>query len=486
LKQLETDVVVVAAGTAGLAATVAAAESGAKVITFEKAATVGGAGNMARGPFALESKLQRHRKIAVTREQAFKLHMEYTHWHVDARLVSAFYSKSASTIDWLEKMGVEFIDVQCHNYGFNFTWHIIKGPLVPKEIPGTGVVMMKILLEKARELGAQVFLRTPVKKILKEGNRISGVVAEDENGEEIRVKAKAVIVATGGFGDNPEMIKKYTGYENARGMVPGVTGDGLRMAWEVGAAPTPMILHGGPGGTPGLMDSIHVNYTLSQPNLVFNMDGARFMNEEIAQISPFGANAVAFQKNHKSFGVFDEATKKFYLQKGWDFPPGILVSEPMFTPDDFDKEWKKAIDSGNDYVFTANSIEEIAARTGVNLENLRNTITEYNEACETGRDEVFFKPAKYLKPVKTPPFYVSVRDGIFAFGTLGGIKINYKTEVLNKSFEVIPGLYAAGYDANSIYWDTYIFYLPGNTLGFALNTGRMAGENAASFVSSKK
>ena len=67
---------------------------------------------------------------------------------------------------------------------------------------------------------------------------------------------------------------------------------------------------------------------------------------------------------------------------------------------------------------------------------------------------------------------------------MGGIKINYKTEVMNKDFDVIPGLYAAGLDADSIYGDTYIFWLPGNTLGFALNSGRMAGENAAEYVKS--
>ena len=222
MKQLDADVVVIAAGTAGLEATGAAAEQGARVITFEKAATVGGSGNMARGPFGVESKLQRNRKIAITKEQAFKFHMDYTHWRVDARLVSAFISKSASTIDWLEKMGVEFIDVQCHNYGYYFTWHIIKGPLVPKEIPGTGVIMMKILNDKAQELGAKIFLRTPAKKLIKKGGRITGVIAEDQSGEEIQANAKAVIIATGGFGDNPEMIKKYHGWEEGRGKGPGI------------------------------------------------------------------------------------------------------------------------------------------------------------------------------------------------------------------------------------------------------------------------
>ena len=149
MKQLETDVVVIAGGTAGLAAAIAAAEGGARVIIFEKAATTGGAGNMAFGPFAVESRLQRLKQIAFTREEAFKVHMDYTHWRVDARLVKAFIDKSADTIDWLEEMGVEFLEVNCHNPGFPFTWHIIKGVSGGTERPALGANMIKVMTDRA-------------------------------------------------------------------------------------------------------------------------------------------------------------------------------------------------------------------------------------------------------------------------------------------------------------------------------------------------
>ena len=155
MKQLEADVIVVSAGTAGLAATVAAAQAGAKVITFEKASVTGGAGNMAGGPFGVGSRLQRIKKIPLTHDMAFRLFMDHTRWTVDARLVRAFIDKSGSTIDWLEEMGVDFADVSCHNYGYNYTWHLIKGP----ETHGAGALMMKILTEKARELGATFCLK---------------------------------------------------------------------------------------------------------------------------------------------------------------------------------------------------------------------------------------------------------------------------------------------------------------------------------------
>ena len=126
MKQVETDVVVIAAGSAGLAAAVAAAEGGAGVIAFEKASNTGGTGSMGGGPFAVESRLQRLKQISLTREEAFQIFMDYTHWRVDARLVKAYIDKSASAIDWLENMGVEFVEPVAHFPGAHFTWHIVK------------------------------------------------------------------------------------------------------------------------------------------------------------------------------------------------------------------------------------------------------------------------------------------------------------------------------------------------------------------------
>jgi len=109
------------------------------------------------------------------------------------------------------------------------------------------------------------------------------------------------------------------------------------------------------------------------------------------------------------------------------------------------------------------------------------TVDEYNKACETGRDEIFNKKSRYLRLVKQPKFYAG-RLFPRGYGSLGGIKINYKTEALTKEHAVIPGLYAAGTDTCAIYGDSYVFVLPGNTMGFAVNSGRIAGENAAEYV----
>jgi fumarate reductase flavoprotein subunit len=106
VEQLKADVGIIAAGPAGLTAAVAAAEAGASVVVCEKSSVTGGCGNMAMGPFGVESRLQKKQIVGLTRDEAFRMHMEYNHWLPDARLVRAFIDKSGDTIDWLEDMGV--------------------------------------------------------------------------------------------------------------------------------------------------------------------------------------------------------------------------------------------------------------------------------------------------------------------------------------------------------------------------------------------
>ena len=489
MNQIETDVVVIAGGAAGLAAAVSAAERGAKVVVFEKASTTGGAANMGNGLFAVESNMQIMKQVPLTRDEAFKIFMDYTHWRVDARLVKAYIDKSASTIDWLEKMGVEFLEPAAYFPGAQFTWHLIKpssGRIFGGGENGSAATMVRILTEKAKSLGAKIYLQTPVKKIIKKGEQITGVIAEDiKSGDEIQANARAVIIATGGCGDNPEMMQKYTGYKYGQDIysfrVPGLTGDGIRMAWEVGAGDTPLnmeIIYGVPA-TRGMFRNL--SCTFRQPNLMVNLQGERFMNEDIMRNTTFTGNAIATQKNRCAFNIYDEATRKYYEEHGLDF---ISMVFNVTKVAGFDDELKQAMDQGSPDIFAANSLEELAIKTGIDFENLKKTVTEYNQDAETGRDRIFNKNPRYLRTIKQPKFYAG-RLFPGAYGTLGGIKINYKTEVLTKNYDIIRGLYAAGVDACTIYGDSYVFILPGNTMGFAINSGRIAGENAADYVKAK-
>lgn len=481
MKKIETDVIVVAGGPAGLCAAIAARQAGANVILFEKGSTTGGAANMGMGCLGIGSRLQRQKQMGPSLDQAFKVFMDYTHWRVDAQLVKAYLEKATTSIDWLEKLGVEFTEPAAYFPGGWFTWHLVK-PAVGEPGPMAASMMNVTLTEKAKELGVEVMLQAPVKKILKQGDKIVGVMAEDKSGEPVQATAKSVIICTGGFGNNTDMIKKFTGFEWGKDLssfrIPGVDGEGIRMAWEVGAAPTEMnmeMIYMMPGEYPPPLGE-----TFRQPHLMVNLLGERFMNEEIMPNATYTGNAIARQKNRTGFLIFDEEIKRIMENVGLDDVSNVFR---VFKAENFDAMLKGLLDSGFKDIFVADSLDELAAKTGIDPEGLTKTVEQYNGFCEKGFDEQYYKKHEVLRPIKAPKFYAG-RFLPGAYGSLGGIKINHRTEVVNKEWKKIPGLYAAGTDANSIYGDSYVFVLPGNTMGFAINTGRIAGENAAAYAKS--
>jgi fumarate reductase flavoprotein subunit len=166
------------------------------------------------------------------------------------------------------------------------------------------------------------------------------------------------------------------------------------------------------------------------------------------------------------------------MEKGFDF---LSVVFPIMRIENFSRRIEEVLAKGYEHLFAADSIEALAEKTGIDPDGLSRTIEEYNQYCEKGYDELFNKNHRYLRAIRTPRFYAA-RHFPSAYGSLGGIKINHKTEVMAKDWKIIPGLYAAGTDACNIYGDSYVFVLPGNTMGFALNTGRIAGENAAEYA----
>jgi fumarate reductase flavoprotein subunit len=481
MKKTEADVIVVAMGLSGLAAAISAAEGGASVIGFEKQNTTGGAANMGMGPFAVESKIQRKHLINITKEEAFQKHMEYAHWNCDARLVHDYYWKSASTIDWLVDMGVDFVPSKYFPKS-EATGHFVipegGGPSGPRAA-GT---MVKKMTNRAKELGVQILLETPAEKIIMENGKPAGVIGRIVDGEEIEARGRVVIVATGGAGRRTELYEKHINLKPDVDCsffpVPGLDGDGIRMAWEAGAAKSRFTVD----MSVGINDNFsHFGLEAAfrgKPELMVNLDGERFMNEEMAEMTTFTANAIARQKNRCAYVIFDRKKLNHLKKNG---PECIDIVHGSDFYDHFDEEAAHALETDYPDFCMTDSIEELAKKTGINREGLKNTIEMYNRSCETGRDETMNKSAKYLWPVKTPKFYCC-KVVLQTFGPLGGIKINHKTEVLNEAGEAIPGFYAAGTDACDIYGYDFMFYLPGNTMGFAINSGRIAGENAAEYI----
>ena len=204
------------------------------------------------------------------------------------------------------------------------------------------------------------------------------------------------------------------------------------------------------------------------------------MNEEVMRNPAFAGNAISRQKNRCAYLIFDENTKKHMEERGLDFVNQVFDFTKL---DNLDSQIENAISQGADHIFVANSLKELADKIGIDFDRFQKTIHEYNKSCENGHDDHFHKSNTFLRPVQKPKFYAG-RHFPSGYGTLGGIKINHKTEVLDEDWEVISGLYAGGTDACSIYGDSYVFVLPGNSLGFAVNSGRMAGENALQYLKS--
>ena len=338
------DLAVIGSGATGMVAALTAAEGGAKVIIFEKMRNLGGVSNFAEGMFAVESDMQRQQYVSYTRDDAFRTIMEYSHWRANPRLVRAFVNESAATIAWLQQQGVEFEEVTTNVPDGPLVWHILKGPNRER-----ASVMMKTLAARAKEKGVEVRLATPAKELIRRGGRVTGVVVEKE-GEDVQVNAKAVIIATGGYANNKEWIKRYAGFDLEVNLTPvgnvDKMGDGIRMAWEAGADEEGMgvlqLLKGGPVLGPGLSFIGPLESAANQPGLWVNQDGERYCDESIQGNFAFDGNAMARQKGKSVFALFDDSLVRHWKEKGTDLGTGRII--PPGSRIDVSKELKEALE----------------------------------------------------------------------------------------------------------------------------------------------
>lgn len=481
MTRIETDVAIIAAGPAGLCAAVAAAEKGAEVAVFEKSNTFGGTANMGMGPFGVESKLQRRTMIDLSKEELFRRFMDYVHWQADANLVHDYLWKSGDTIDWLEDMGVRFAGAIKNFPDSEPTWHVVIPEGGGRPGARSATAMNKVIYERAMELGVQFYFNTPAYELIKDGDEVIGLKARGEDGEEYEVDAGAVIIATGGFGTNPEMVKEYTGYTLEQDMfdfmVPGIMGDGIRMAWEAGAARGRMEMERVLGySLPGSSAGQYVQGRAfgQGATLAVNIQGYRVCDETVMQNTSVGGNIIDFQSNKSLYVIIADSVLERFRKNGIDYPSEVFHDDPL---EDFEAVWEKAAVDYPDCAWVADTVEELADKIGIPTKQLVKTVERYNKMCKENYDDDFGKKRRYLEALEGK-FY-AYRLVCSAYGSLGGIKIDHHFRALNNDCEPIVGLYAAGSDVCDIYNGTYYYYLPGNTMGFAVNSGRMAGEYAA-------
>ena len=241
LRYSESDLVVIGAGGAGLSAAIAAAEKGISVTVIEKERKAGGTTPFAEGIVAAESPVQKRMGVNITKDELFRSHMDYTHWTLNARLVRALIDKSVETVAWLEEKGLVF------------NLRSLHGPAVFHVPNNWGSGIIKILLRACLDSGVSILYKTRAEKLLTDKTgKITGLVVKSE-GTERTIHAKSIVIASGGYGSSKELMRKYCPYFDVsnidnlsvRGTHPGDrirwvgqmhTGDGIQMAFEIGAA----------------------------------------------------------------------------------------------------------------------------------------------------------------------------------------------------------------------------------------------------------
>lgn len=485
-KIMNTDVAVVGGGLSGLTAATQALQLGAKVIVLEKQPKVGGTGMFCEGLFAAESKMQKRIGINVTKDFAFKLIMDYSHWKANAALAKHYVDRSSETLDWLETMGIKVEYVGVGGHGGPLTWHVIAPG--PDYISGKNKKdyhcerIINVFSQYVTEHGGEILLQTPGTELIMDGNKVVGIWAKDKSGEKIRINAKAVIVATGGFANNKEMMKKY--YPEYPDITPvgniGKDGDGINMGAKAGAALEGMsTVEGYRPGLPGFHPADQMIALAVQPYFWVDPRGERYTDESSIVFWPYSNNALV-RIGGIGYSVYDDATRKMAIDKGIEMPLGewVLAGTKLTK---WDESFNKELARKRGNVFKADSIEDLAKQLNMKPDVLKSSIEKMNKATETKDDVEFGKIPKFLRKVETPPFYATKLTPRH-LGTLGGMRVTKDNQAVKPNGEPIPGLYAVGTDSGGMYGDSYDLLLGGGTAGYAVNSGRFAAEDAVKYI----
>jgi len=493
-KRIENDLnasmVIIGGGGSGLAAAVAAAEKGVRNIIVLEKHGLGGNSAMAFNLFAADSPEQKRRNIDCSRDACYKIAMNFAHWKINPRIVRALIDKSGETIGWLEKKGVQF---SCNPDLFQFPADALPSP---HRVIGGGATLIKALIQDCKTRGVQTLTQTPAQKIIMDSQgKITGVIAQKKSGEEFTIRTNCVIVATGGFGGNREFLKKYCAYYYDGMICDGIphNGDGFRMATEIGAdtAGLGTLLSSGPCiPRTAVVAAGDIRIGLKgiggDPEALWvNKKGERYTDEAIALYHYEVANAMSQQPGMISYSLYDGRMMQKMLDEGRNLGMGLPGEKPAAPVRKISLTELAAVlqqKAGNKvWVKVAYSWNEIARWIGADPARLKATIDEYNSACDNKHDPIFAKEPRYLVPLRTPPYF-AIEGEITYVNTLGGIKINERMEVLDKEGQLIPGLYAAGVDTGGWESEIYCSRLSGHAYGFAINSGRIAGESAANQI----
>jgi fumarate reductase flavoprotein subunit len=513
---LTTDIIIVGTGASGLPCAIAALEAGAKVIALEKlpksATFKPGRPDLGRAIGAwygfAGSRLYKQRGIKLDLEQLAGAQIRSALWRCDQRQVFKVVKYGEKVADWwldiLEEQGIDVkkIPIETHpemNYqelpsqahprpGQYFYWHPV-GHIIPcAQVEGA-------LERHLNDNGLEITYETPVKQLIKEKNRITGVIAQNRKGY-LRVNArKAIILCTGGYEGNSEMMKKYIPEYGAYKEVYGKktnTGDGYLMAQWVGARmdPWPHSPMTWDGMCPEALDKFGCDFVgvARQPWLYVNAFGERFMNEDTLYASV--GKSMFMQPRSMMWTVFDERWRDDDIQEklaGTVCRRMTTRRIPFVLPFNTKQMHENLIREG--IILKANSLEELAAKMNkagpslgigadLNADTLKATVERYNQLAKSGHDSDFGKDPQKFIPCDKPPYY-AIRTTVGILVTMAGPLVNDNFQVIDKEGKVIPGLYAAG--NNSAGFNSYEFSMDADvgSLGRCCVSGYIAAKHAA-------
>ena len=492
---VEADVVVVGAGGAGMTAAITAAGEGKSVVILESQSMVGGnsvraTGGMNAGKtvyqdeneFGESAGVEKTLKTAAEKyadnetitalaktvsEQWAAYQANPTGYFDsvelmeldtmiggkginDPELVETLCANSADAIDWLDEHGITLHDVS--SFGGASVKRIHRPVNAEGKTVSVGSYMIPLLEENCKKAGVQILLNTTANEILTDANgAAAGIKATGSTGETVTVNAKAVVLTTGGFGANLDMVVKYK--PELKGFMttnaPGIQGQGIEMAQAIGAATVDM-------------DQIQIHPTVEANTAALITEGLR------------GDGAVLINAEGKRFidevGTRDVVSAAEIAQTGsysW-----LVVDQAMVDASSVIQGYIK-----KGYTVTGETYEELGKAMGVDAAAFAETMEKWNGYVEAKNDPDFGRTS-FANPLNTAPYYaVKVTAGVHH--TMGGLKINANTEVLNEKGEVIPGLFAAGEVTGGVHGANR---LGGNAVADFTVFGRIAGAAASDYA----
>lgn len=423
---VDADVVIIGAGGAGLTAAIEAKAQGAEnVVVLEKMDITGGNTRMSGGEFAASGNWVQLSE-GITNDSVEKYYNDIYkggYKKGNPKLIRIIAEKALETAEWLrDSIGIKFRDTQSWYGG-----HEVARTLWPK---GDGPVYVDTLEAKARELGVTIYLQTEAKELIKnEEGKVSGVNAVHKNGANYKFNAtKGVIIASGGFGANVEMREKYNKtWPTLNNTIPttnspAITGDGIRMASEIGANLIDMeYIQLYPVNNPATGNYYYIDYArLNSTALLVNKEGKRFVNEKGTR--DVISDATLKQTDSMVYEIIDA---------------GVVAEQKLY--EDYNAEIEQCLKKG---VLAIGTIEEVSKHFGVPAEAVKETIAHYNSMVEAGVDTDFGRTDNFNKIGEGPYFMFS--SVVSVHHTMGGVEIDEFARVIDTNGQPILGLYAAG------------------------------------------